>query len=424
MGRYLVANRDIEQGEVIIFEEPLVIGPKQATYPVCLSCYRRVDGSYLCTDCGWPLCDQQCQTDNCDHRAECQFLAAQHVSVQINTQEEDCRVYDCVAPLRTLLAMSELSERRDLLSSMETHHSHRRDIGIWDVDHVAVVDVIRHDWDLQEYFSQQDIQTACAVLEVNAFEVNHDGVNARSIYSVACLMAHDCVPNTVCNIDAQNRMSVKAAVAISCGSMITTSYTFTLDSTQRRRKHLKETKFFDCLCQRCCDASELSTHLSSLTCPKCCQGVVVPQQPLDDTSDWTCLNDCNFRMSAQQVDRILDNLQRKADSLNYDDVAGLESFIDKWSKLLHPNNSIVVGVKYYLCLLYGNVDDYLVDQMPDALVQRKIALCKELLDIAHILEPGSSKLNENLQSELKLAEAAQNDRLAANQQNQLEKTST
>lgn len=92
---------------------------------------------------------------------------------------------------------------------------------------------------------------------------------------------------------------------------------------------------------------------------------------------------------------MLDNLQLKADSLNYDDVIGLETFIEKWSKLLHPNNSIVIGVKYYLCLLYGNVDEYLLEEMSDALVQRKIFLCKELLDIAQILEPGCSKLNGN-----------------------------
>lgn len=208
-------------------------------------------------------------------------------------------------------------------------------------------------------------------------------------------MAHDCVPNTVCSIDDQHRMCVKAAVTIACSSMITTSYTFTLDSTQRRRKHLKETKFFDCVCQRCCDATELSTHLSSLSCPKCCDGVVVPEDPCDDDTMWTCLSDCGFRMPSYQVSRMLDNLQLKADSLNYDDVIGLETFIEKWSKLLHPNNSIVIGVKYYLCLLYGNVDEYLLEEMSDALVQRKIFLCKELLDIAQILEPGCSKLNGN-----------------------------
>lgn len=82
------------------------------------------------------------------------------------------------------------------------------------------------------------------VLEVNAFEVcdeEEGGVNARAVYSTACLMAHDCVPNTAASVDPVTaRMKIRAAVAIPAGQMITTSYTFTLDGTQRRRTHLKE----------------------------------------------------------------------------------------------------------------------------------------------------------------------------------------
>ena len=79
---------------------------------------------------------------------------------------------------------------------------------------------------------------------MNAFEVCDEedgGVNARAVYSTACLMAHDCVPNTICSVDTANaRMTVRAAVDITAGQMITTSYTFTLDGTHRRRTHLKE----------------------------------------------------------------------------------------------------------------------------------------------------------------------------------------
>ena len=37
-------------------------------------------------------------------------------------------------------------------------------------------------------------------------------------------------------------MTVRAAIDIASGQMITTSYTFTLDGTQRRRTHLREVK--------------------------------------------------------------------------------------------------------------------------------------------------------------------------------------
>ncbi len=59
------------------------------------------------------------------------------------------------------------------------------------------------------------------------------------MYKWSCLMAHDCVPNTFCSIDGEHRMRVTSAVPILKGQMITTSYTFSLDNTHRRRKHLK-----------------------------------------------------------------------------------------------------------------------------------------------------------------------------------------
>lgn len=101
-------------------------------------------------------------------------------------------------------------------------------------------------------------------------------------------------------------------------------------------------------------------------------------------------------MPASDVEQITDCLQLKADSLNYDDVEGLETFVEKWSHLLHPNNSILVGIKYYLCLLYGNTPGYMLDEIPDELIEHKIDLCKDLLAIADVLEPGYSKLSGNV----------------------------
>ena len=168
--RYLATSRDIQPDEVILFEEPLIIGPKQATYPVCLSCYRRVDGSYLCVNCGWPLCDQNCQVGP-DHQEECQFLVSQQVRVQLDATQEDCRVYDCIAPLRSLLAIKNRADQRELILKMETHHPHRRDIGIWEIDRVSVVDVIRKDWKLDQHFTDDEIQTVFNNIKTNRYYV-------------------------------------------------------------------------------------------------------------------------------------------------------------------------------------------------------------------------------------------------------------
>lgn len=40
LGRYLIATRQIKAGEVILKENPCVIGPKIASFPICLGCHQ------------------------------------------------------------------------------------------------------------------------------------------------------------------------------------------------------------------------------------------------------------------------------------------------------------------------------------------------------------------------------------------------
>lgn len=65
--RYLVASRDIEPGEIILKENPLIAGPisrKTKTLDkskYCLGCYQHVNGLYKCSKCGWPVCNAKCE---------------------------------------------------------------------------------------------------------------------------------------------------------------------------------------------------------------------------------------------------------------------------------------------------------------------------------------------------------------------------
>lgn len=40
VGRFYVATRDIKPGEIVLREAPLVVGPSQATPPVCVGCFK------------------------------------------------------------------------------------------------------------------------------------------------------------------------------------------------------------------------------------------------------------------------------------------------------------------------------------------------------------------------------------------------
>ena len=48
------------------------------------------------------------------------------------------------------------------------------------MDYFSVVDVLRYHWHLSDLFTTEEIQDACGRLEVNAFEVDVDGAEARA----------------------------------------------------------------------------------------------------------------------------------------------------------------------------------------------------------------------------------------------------
>lgn len=60
-GRYLVASEDIEAGEIIFTEDPIMLGPKRFSTPVCLGCHHSVNGNHFCSNCGFPMCTPACQ---------------------------------------------------------------------------------------------------------------------------------------------------------------------------------------------------------------------------------------------------------------------------------------------------------------------------------------------------------------------------
>ena len=72
-GRYLVATRDIEPGELIFEDTPVVVGPSSKSPPTCLNCFnilteKRVDfedyddgeeDENRCQRCALPLCSNE-----------------------------------------------------------------------------------------------------------------------------------------------------------------------------------------------------------------------------------------------------------------------------------------------------------------------------------------------------------------------------
>ena len=84
---------------------------------------------------------------------------------------------------------------------------------------------------------------------------------------------------------------------VPAGSQLFGCYTHDLLPTLLRREHLLESKYFTCACNRCADPTELGTHMSSLKCNKCDNGVVVSLDSLGEDMIYTyyaILWECDF----------------------------------------------------------------------------------------------------------------------------------
>lgn len=73
---------------------------------------------------------------------------------------------------------------------------------------------------------------------------------------------------------------MRAAVDVEAGGELHSSYTYSLWPTLVRREFLRESKYFDCTCERCSDKTELGTQCGTLKCQKCDNGIILSTDPL------------------------------------------------------------------------------------------------------------------------------------------------
>ncbi|CAH2093291.1 unnamed protein product [Euphydryas editha] len=394
MGRYITATREIKAGEVIIEAPALVVGPCSGCALICLGCYREVDETNItkCTGCKWPLCSSSCPglgkyTGHSTY--ECATLKA--ITPDYNDIEDLKDSYQALTPLRCLLLKKEDPDKWAAISAMEAHNDIRRARGdIWPMNDKNVVQRLKN-WGLE--YDDEEIHTVCGILEVNAFEVGGSGANARALYDGAFLLAHDCTPSTT-HTDAERApgrpLTVRAAVPHQAGDIISLCYAYTLQGTLRRREHLKLSKFFECACRRCADPAELGTFASALRCPRC-GSCVLPAAPLRPAAPWRCTA-CAHVTPPAAVHVLLRRLTDEFEQIDANDVLGFEKFLSKYRNVLHDSHYLFLSAKHSLSQLYGKVSDYMIHQMSEEQLLRKIEICRDLMKVFDIIEPGYSRL--------------------------------
>lgn len=229
-------------------------------------------------------------------------------------------------------------------------------------------------------------QKACGILDTNCFEIKWDRGVARGLFNKIALINHDCAPNCRKYFDAQRKMHVVSCNSIKVGQELYLSYTNPLLSTPVRQAILSQTKCFKCICQRCRDPSELGSSLSSIKCnKKPCQGTVSLIDPLSSDSDLQC-DKCENILSCDMAKIIQETAMN---SLKESETCAEKTLgtLTNLERFLPQSNHIMVDLKMKL-----------IDQVIAEDAHRKefedtaIQFCLQLLQLARLIAPGSSKL--------------------------------
>lgn len=298
------------------------------------------------------------------------------------------QMYECITPLRCLWLKENDPARWASLTQMEDHLEQRRATKVHEMNQVNVVEFMNQYLNITT-FEEEEIHKICGIIDVNGFEI--PGPNIIGLYGKACLLEHNCIPNTTRTFDIHSNLIIRASVKIPKGNHISISYTDPMWGTANRQLHLSTTKYFTCSCERCLDPTELGTHLSSLRCTQCKEGFVLPSPLPFKPEIWIC-NTCSATVSVDHVEGVLKHLGEKLITLKNNSLNSSEAFLKATSTKLSENHYYRSDVKLALAQLYGRGDEHHQQQdiasLPKDLLERKESLCREVLRLANLFSPG------------------------------------
>lgn len=163
--------------------------------------------------------------------------------------------------------------------------------------------------------------------------------------------------------------------------------------------HLREGKYFDCSCRRCADPTEIGTHMSSLRCVRCHEGFVSPTDPTAAKSkggNWAC-GSCGHHYRQNLVGTAVSLARCLLDDVDKSDCRAMEGLLRRLLRTFPPQHFVVLELKQTLVALYR--DMILREPNPARKVlHRKIELCRDMLPVLEVVEPGISRLRGTVPS--------------------------
>ncbi|XP_068209517.1 SET and MYND domain-containing protein 4-like [Palaemon carinicauda] len=383
-GRYLVASRDIDAGDVVFREKPLVLAPKAGTGPTCMRCLKFIEDAWEgCDGCGAPVCSSMCPADG--HSAEeCKIVSRLGLK-----EKKDISLVKMLnvllTPLRTLLLMENDVAVAEILAALQSNKEVRRNLHIGHYIEEHIVATLQKSLEID--VKSDVVHHICGVFDTNAFEISVDDCSrGRALFPLGAIMNHSCLPNTQ-HWFRDGLLIVRAVKDIMAGESITNTYTPMLLGTRARAAHLAATKLFRCACKRCIDPMELGSHVSSISCRSCKnnEGFMVP--PEDNLNEWRC-RECGNRMPGVAVDTMIRAASSTRSRVPLHDLEALRITSDHLKMMLGKRHYITLEIRY--ALLNAIMKQPLRD-IKDEDLNTAVEISGQLLEMASFIDPGFSR---------------------------------
>ncbi|KAK4326381.1 hypothetical protein Pmani_003097 [Petrolisthes manimaculis] len=380
-GRYLVASRDLKEGQLVMRESPVALGPTAESFPMCLGCHAMLPAPApdqdmpRCPICSWPVCGPECAaTDR--HLAECSVLASDTKGIAQPTSYQQTPRYDIIMSLRCLLLQQTNPAAWEKVKGMESHIERRRE------------DAEPHHEAAATYFTkkvsancdEETIRHVHGTIITNAINTyGVQGQTMRGIYPTLYLMNHSCRPNVTLRSTVDSILFVRTSIPIKKGEPILFSYLPPSDPLWRRQQDLQNIYYFKCECDRCRDHTELGTYFSSPRCQKCYDGFLEPHD--GPSVPWSC-PECGEVMEAADVAREAENY-----------VAGLKGRCTTLLQATEVLNDIInaFNVNHFVWMSAAQTVLREMTEMTQEAMSLRQDLWRRLINLFQRLEPGATR---------------------------------
>lgn len=133
--------------------------------------------------------------------------------------------------------------------------------------------------------------------------------------------------------------------------------------------------------------------------------ILINEYISDDASEWSCQK-CSFTTPGTAVDMVITTIKHELTQLqeletSIENIKLCENVLTKYSKILHPNNHLLISLRENLIDMYGwqltnQIDN---DAVITECLDRKIKLCREILNVLNVIQPGLNRARAMLNYE-------------------------